>query len=194
MRKLGVICIIGLIGIGMLTACGKEKVKFGHITIVSELEDADISLPEYLAGEEVEAYGLQEVSQTGNGYAVQAGAAAEGDTNQTLYHVDGETRSKIVNETVAKIETQLETIVSDKEMYPLITDIEVEEDCTEFRIYMKEGEMNLYEMTLQMSFFILGNKYQIYAGKPVEEAVTTVVYIEKKSGREIYRADSTSMK
>ena len=194
MKKLAVIFVIGVLGVGILAACGKEKMKSGHITIVSELSDADISLPEYLSGEEVEAYGLKEVPQTGNGYVVQAGADVEEYSRQTLYHVDGETRSRIVNETAARIEAQMETILSDKEMYPLIKNVEVEKDCTEFRIYMKEGEMNLYEMTLQMSFFILGNKYQIYSGKTVEEAVTTVVYIDKKSGREIYRVDSTSMK
>lgn len=194
MRKLGLLCVIGLLGIGLLTACGKEKVKYGRITIVSELPDADIALPEYLMNEDAEVYGLSEVAQTGNGYAVQAGAAAQEQVKTTVYHVDGETRSRIVNETAEKVETQIETVLSDREMYPLITDIEAEQDCSEFRIYMKEGNMNLYEMALQMSFFILGDKYQVYIGKPVAEAVTTVVYINATSGQEIYRVDSASMK
>lgn len=194
MKKLGMLCVIGLFGIGMLTACGKEKMKYGHITIVSELSDADITLPEYLMNEADEAYGLSEVPQTGNGYEVQAGAAAQEHTKATVYHVDGETRSRIVNETAEKVEKQIETVLTDREMYPLITDIEAEQDCSEFRIYMKEGNMNLYEMALQMSFFILGDKYQVYIGKPVAETVTTVVYINEKSGQEIYRVDSASMK
>lgn len=178
----------------MLTACGKQEMEQGHITIVSELPDADIALPEYLLSADDEAYGLSEVAQTGNGYAVQAGAAAQEQIKTTVYHVDGETRSRIVNETAQKVETQIETVLADKEMYPLITDIETEQDCSEFRIYMKEGDMNLYEMTLQMSFFILGDKYQVYIGKPVAEAVTTVVYVNETSGQEIYRVDSASMK
>lgn len=193
-KYLAIICLIGVLGVCMLSACGKGKVKYGHITLVSELPDADISLPAYLGNEEVEIYGLEEVAQTGNGYTVQAGGAANEETQQTLYHVDGETRSKIANETASKIETQLENILSDKEMYPLITNIEAEEDCSEFRIYLKEGEMNLYEMALQMSFFILGDKYQIYAGKTPEEAETCVVYIAEKSGQEIYRVSSASIK
>lgn len=194
MKKIAVIGVVGLIGIGMLTACGKDKMKYAHITIVSELPDADISLPEYLISEDAETYGLKEVARTGNGYAVEAGAAAEEASDATLYHVDGETRSRIVNETAAKIEGQIENVLDDKEMYPLVTGIEAKEDGTEFRIYMKEGEMNLYEMALQMSFFILGDKYQVYAGKPAEEAVTTVIYVDKKSGTEIYRTDSASIK
>lgn len=194
MKKLGIICAAALIGIGLLAGCGKGKVNYGHITIVSELPDADIALPEYLVSEEVEAYGLEAVAETGNGYAVQAGADAEESAKQTVYHVEGEVRSQIVNETAGKIEEQLKTVLSDKKMYPLVKDIEVEKDCTEFRIYIKEGEMNLYEMALQMSFFILGDKYQVYAGKTAEEAVTTVVYIDQKSGEEIYRTDSASIK
>lgn len=177
-----------------LTACGEEKIKYGRIELVSELPDADISLPEYLISDEVETYGLQQVSQTGNGYEVQAGAAAEEAAAPTIYHVDGQTRSKIVNETAARIEMQIEAVLSDQEMYPLVADIQAEKDCSEFRIYLKEGEMNLYEMTLQMSFFILGDKYQVYNGKTAEEAVTTVVYIDKKSGQEIYRVDSAFIK
>lgn len=194
MKRLGIYLMIGAMGIGLLTACGKGKIKEGRITLVSELTDADIAVPEYLKGEEVEAYGLEPVAETGNGYVAEAGAAAEEAPAQTIYHVDGTTRSKIVNETAVKIETLINTALQDKEMYPLVKNIEVEPDCTEFRIYMKQGEMNLYEMTLQMSFFILGDKYQLYEGKTVEEIITTVVYLETGSGKEIYRVDSATMK
>ncbi len=44
-----------------------------------------------------------------------------------------------------------------------------------------------------ISFYTIGNKYQIYLGVPAEEAVTTVIYKNAETGEELARTDSNSM-
>ena len=46
---------------------------------------------------------------------------------------------------------------------------------------------------LVMSFYTVGNRYQIYNGVPADEAVTTVIYINDSDGSVVSESDSTSM-
>lgn len=53
--------------------------------------------------------------------------------------------------------------------------------------------MNTYEAMLAMSFYIIGDKYQIYCGVPEQDAVTIVRYVDADTGDVINEADSSSM-
>jgi hypothetical protein len=44
-----------------------------------------------------------------------------------------------------------------------------------------------------MSFYTIGNKYQIYTGTDASEALTTVVYVDSSTGETIATGDSSSM-
>ena len=109
------------------------------------------------------------------------------------YRIDGDTRTQLVNEIARELEESIASVLSDKYYYPDITDIQVNDSASEFTIFLNTDKPNLYESTLMLSFYTIGNKYQIYMGVPADEAVTTVIYINSETGEELARTDSTSM-
>ena len=60
-------------------------------------------------------------------------------------------------------------------------------------ISLSDGQMKIYESMPVMSFYTIGNRYQIYSGVPPEQAVTTVIYINDTDDSVISRTDSTSV-
>lgn len=161
------------------TACGSNPDsepdnRESMIKEVSNLPDAKITIPATLAGDE-----LTDVS-------------VENAGDNITYQLDGDTRTQILNDLASEIQTSIDTILADKEYYPNISDITVNSDCTEFTIYLTTDEPNLYESTLMMSFYTVGDRYQIYNGVSAEDAKTTVIYINAESGAELARTDSTT--
>ncbi|MDE7201664.1 MAG: hypothetical protein K2O91_07115 [Lachnospiraceae bacterium] len=61
------------------------------------------------------------------------------------------------------------------------------------RISLANGQMNIYESMFIMSFYTIGNRYQIYSGIPADQAVTTVVYINDADNTVISKTNSTSV-
>ena len=162
------------------TACGstpdsEPNNREAMIEEVSNLPDAKIKMPAVLAGDEL------------------TDMPVDADNNIT-YELDGETRTQILNELAAEIQTSIDTVLADKEYYPNISDITVNSDCTEFAIYLTTDEPNLYESTLMMSFYTVGDRYQIYNGVSAEDVKTTVIYKNAESGTELARTDSTSIR
>lgn len=51
----------------------------------------------------------------------------------------------------------------------------------------------MYESMLVMSFYTIGNRYQIYNGVPADQAVTAVTYVNAADNTVISRTDSTSV-
>ncbi len=120
----------------------------------------------------------------------------ETDSSQApmvTYRIDGDTRTELVNEITKELEESVSSVLADKYYYLDITDIQVNEDASEFTIFLSSDQPNLYESTLMLSFYTIGNKYQIYLGVPAEEAVTTVIYKNAETGEELARTGSTSM-
>lgn len=156
---------------------------------VSDLPDAQIKIPAALADEETVENPLSSDDTT------QADTLPHGtiDSDNTItYQLDGETRTQLINDLAAEIQSSIDTILADKEYYPNISDIRVNSDCTEFIISMTADEPNLYEASLMMSFYTVGDRYQIYNGVPAENAKTTVIYINEETGAELARTDSAS--
>ncbi|MCM1538742.1 MAG: hypothetical protein NC254_10120 [bacterium] len=114
------------------------------------------------------------------------------DRNVT-YHLDGDTRTRLLNDLARNIQDSIDAILADKYYYPNITDIRVNNDCTEFTIYLSADKPNLYESSLMLSFYTVGDQYQIYSGIPMEDAKTTVVYLRADTGAELARTDSTTV-
>lgn len=199
---------------GMLclaTACGSDSVsepdnRESMIKEVSNLPDAEIKIPATLAGDELadipvdsaddqqppniseSQLSSDDVSHTDG----QIHGTLDADNNIT-YELDGETRTQLVNDMAAEIQSSIHTILADKEYYPNISDISVNSDCTEFTIYLTADQPNLYESTLVMSFYTVGDRYQIYNGVPADDAKTTVIYVNADSGAELARTDSSTV-
>lgn len=143
-----------------------------------EIEDVQITIPAGLVGNEIPD---------------SITARVEEGSSDVVYSLSGEERENIVNRIAGDIEESIAAILSDKDYYPDIESIKPGSDYTTFTIELTEGRMNTYEAMLAMSFYTAGDKYQIYNGIPVDEAVTVVRYVDAKTGDVISEADSTSM-
>lgn len=142
-------------------------------------DDADITLPAGLVGDEVSDEQISDVDE---------------DTANVTYSLTGNERSSIISQLSDEITESISVILDDKDHYPNIASITPNDDYTIFTIALTDGNMNVYESMLVMSFYIVGDKYQIYNGVSAEEAVTVVRYVDSGTGTVISETDSTSMK
>ncbi len=135
----------------------------GTIEVAENLPDRDIKLPEYLEQEKEES-------------------PAPKEEEETVYHLSGEEQTKEAREIARRIEDGVREILANKEYYPHIAGISVNSECTEFNVKFSSRDISLYESVLQMSFCIMGNKFQLYQGKQENELMTVVNYIDADSG------------
>lgn len=147
------------------------------------LSDADITIPSALVGDEISELEIKEPTTT----------TEESLDNTTTLSLTGEERTSIVNDISSEITTNITTILEDDDHYPNIVSITPNSDFTEFTISLKDGVMNTYESMLVMSFYMIGDKYQLYFGVPASEVKTVIKYINDGTGEIISESDSTSM-
>lgn len=142
--------------------------------------DATITIPSILIGDEL--------SQIPAGDTV-----TENDDGTVTYSLKGEELDGILKEISENILSSIQDILDNDEYYPNITAITPSDNYATFTISLADGQMNMYESMLVMSFYTIGNRYQIYNGVPAEEAVTTVIYINAADESVISKTDSTSV-
>lgn len=160
--------------------CSSKQETSGTPETVEKILGADITIPSTLIGDEL-SLADTEIAVTDNG---------DGTVTCSL---NGEELTNVLNQITLHMADSIQTILEDNDYYPDITAITASNDCKCFTISLKDGQMNIYESMLVMSFYTIGNRYQIYNGVPIEEAVTTVVYINDANGSVISESDSTSM-
>lgn len=178
-----------------ITACGsapdnEPDNREAMIKEVSNLPDAQITIPATLVGDELADIPVDEERNIPSSDTKDN--SPDADNNITV-QLDGDTRTQLLNDMALEIQSSIDTILADKESYPNVSDIIVNADCTEFTIYLTINEPNLYESTLMMSFYTIGDRYQIYNGVSIEDAKTTVIYMNKESGTELARTDSSAI-
>jgi len=216
MMKKHLILFTCLLALACLTGCGKEPESADMVKEVQNLPDATITIPSVLVGSEAdELLPVEPDASAGTGSSTGETADSEEDSSSdentssgestdssgngtdqsptVTYQIDGDTRTELVNNIAKELQESIDTVLADKYYYPNISEIKVNEDATEFTICLTCDKPNLYESTLMLSFYTIGNKYQIYNGVPAEEAVTTVIYVNSETGAELARTDSKSM-
>ena len=154
---------------------------------VQSLPDAEINIPNALVGNEITEENAVLVTKADKETNVEA------PDNTSTYAISGEERTNIVNGLSQDVVDGINNILSNKEQYSNIVSITPNEDCTEFTISVKNGEINIYESMLIMSFYTMGDKYQIYNGVPQDEVKTIVRYVNDSTGEVIVESDSTQM-
>lgn len=147
------------------------------------LSDAEITIPSALVGDEISGLSVQESAQ----------ATEEPLTNTTTLSLTGEERTSIVHDISSETATNIAAILDDDDHYPNIMAITPNTDFSEFIITLKDGVMNTYESMLVMSFYMIGDKYQLYFGVPASEVKTVIKYINDATGEIVSESDSTSM-
>jgi hypothetical protein len=183
MKKYGFImaCILSA---GMIIGgCGSTASSVDADTEPTKVEfitfdDSEVTLPAGLAGTEVSEDNVVSVDE------------ASGDVT---YALTGNERTEIVNNLANEIDASISAILADKDYYPDIKSITPNSDYTVFTIELTGSTANIYESMLSMSFYTIGNKYQIYTGTDASEALTTVVYVDSSTGETIATGDSSSM-
>lgn len=195
-----------------LTACGSDAASSADAdpetrgTMIEEVEnlpDATIKIPAPLVGDELtDALGDpddqavpddQAASDPGEPSDENSRYGQPDEDNNFTLDLTGEARTQILHDLAAEIQDSIDTVLADKYYYPNISDILVNGDCTEFTICLTTDAPNIYESMLMLSFYTVGDRYQIYNGVPMEDARTTVIYINVNTGAELARTDSTSV-
>lgn len=142
--------------------------------------DADITIPSILIGEEL--------SQ------IQADNTPVDNGDGTVtYSLKGGELDSILQQIADSLSDSIQDILDNDDYYPNITAITHDADYTSFTISLSNGQMSMYESMLVMSFYTIGNRYQIYSGVPADQAVTTVIYVNDADDSVISRTDSTSV-
>ena len=176
---------------------------------VESLPDADITIPAGLVGTELKNPNQTETAETEATTNIDNSTADEissesskssGEVSYTqnadgtvTYSLSGDQRTTIVNELSAEITQSIQTILDNDDYYPNIVSITPNEDGTVFTISLEDGQMNTYESMLVLSFYTVGDKYQLYKGIPADQVKTTVIYTNDSTGEIISQTDSTSM-
>lgn len=146
----------------------------------AQQSDADITIPSILIGDEI--------AQT------QADSAATDNGDGTVtYSLKGDEIDRILYQIADNLSDSIQDILDNDDYYPNVTAITHDAEYTTFTISLSDGQMNLYESMLVMSFYTIGNRYQIYSGVLPEDAVTTVIYVNAADQTVISRSDSTSV-
>lgn len=148
----------------------------GTLAETPQFPDGSLNVPDYLQGDETENFSIIEETD-----------------NAVTYELSGEERSEAAAQIGLQIEESINQVLSDKEHYPGITGVSVNEDCTEFNVTFSGVSLSLYESTLPMSLYIVGNKFQLYQGTPEEELLTTVNYIDESTGEIFFTGTSLEM-
>lgn len=176
----------------LLTGCAADKSESisssdlaSTIQEVQSLPDAEINIPNALVG--------NEITEENAVLITDVEEESKENTSTTTYSISGEERTNIVNGLSQDVVDGINKILSNKEQYPNIVSITPNADCTEFTISVKDGTINIYESMLLMSFYTMGDKYQIYNGVPQEEAKTIVRYVNDSTGEVVVESDSTQM-
>ena len=142
--------------------------------------DADITIPSILIGEEL--------SQ------IQADNTPVDNGDGTVtYSLKGGELDSILQQIADSLSDSIQDILDNDDYYPNITEITHDADYTSFTISLSDGQMSMYESMLVMSFYTIGNRYQIYSGVPADQAETTVIYVNDADNSVISRTDSTSV-
>lgn len=170
---------------------------------VESLPDADITIPAGLVGTELSNPNQEASSEAEETTSADSDTADEesskeisytqNDDGTITYSLSGDQRTTLVNELSAEITQSIQTILDQDDYYPDIVSITPNEDGTVFTIALANGQMNTYESMLVLSFYTVGDKYQLYKGIPADQVKTTVIYTNFSTGEIISQTDSTSM-
>ena len=165
---------------------------------VESLSDADIIIPSALVGDEINILTKDKIQEanpiitTSEVSSDETSASTESlPPNTTKLSLTGEERTTIVNDISSELLDSIQAILDNDDYYPNVVAITPNINCSEFTISLENGTMNLYESMLVMSFYSIGDKYQIYAG--VSEPVTVVKFINAQTNEVISESTSDSM-
>lgn len=166
------------------TTEANELEALGSIEVEKELFDVSITLPADIMGEITQA----ELDKTciEMGY----GSITLNEDGSATYVMTKSQHKKLLEETKTSFDTSLAEMIGD-ENYPNVTDINANDDFTEFTITTKSTELSITESFSVMVFYMYGGMYGRFAGTEVDNV--SVTFINADSGEVISTANSSDM-
>lgn len=153
-----------------------QAVLEGELARADNFHGGSLTVPAYLQGSETDGFLVVEETE-----------------DYITYQMDESQQTQAVDRMALNIRESINQVLADREFYPDITGISVNEDCTEFNVSFSGTDLNIYETTLRMSLYIAGEKYQLYQGKNKDELLTTVNYIDGATGELISTGNSKDL-
>lgn len=135
--------------------------------------NGELTVPSYLQGEEAASFSVVEETE-----------------DSITYHLTKEQQSEAASLLAEQFKDSIDQVLADKEFYPHITGISINQNPTVIDVFFSGTQLNTYETTLRMSLYIAADKLQLYHGIAADEILTTVNYIDKDTGEIFSSGDS----
>lgn len=135
--------------------------------------NGELTVPSYLQGEEAASFSVVEETE-----------------DSITYHLTKEQQTETASLLAEQFKDSIDQVLADKEFYPHITGISINQNPTVIDVFFSGTQLNTYETTLRMSLYIAADKLQLYHGIAADEILTTVNYIDKDTGEIFSTGDS----
>lgn len=135
--------------------------------------NGELTVPSYLQGEEAASFSVVEETE-----------------GSITYHLTKEQQSEAASLLAEQFKDSIDQVLADKEFYPHITGISINQNPTVIDVFFSGTQLNTYETTLRMSLYIAADKLQLYHGIAADEILTTVNYIDQATGEVFSTGDS----
>lgn len=157
----------------------------GSIEVEKNLFDVTLTIPKDYVGDKTQE-ALNEFSKE-MGYK----SITLNDDGSATYVMTKTQHSKLLDETRTSINSSLAEMVGSDE-YPNFTNIEANDDFTEFTITTKSTKLDLTEAFSVIGFYMYGGMYAIFNGTEVENI--SVKFINADTGEVISETNSSDTK
>lgn len=166
----------------LLSGCSRQSAAVPETAVLPAQEtqeeiplvyNGELTVPSYLQGEEAASFSVVEETE-----------------DSITYHLTKEQQTETASLLAEQFKDSIDQVLADKEFYPHITGISINQNPTVIDVFFSGTQLNTYETTLRMSLYIAADKLQLYHGIAADEILTTVNYIDKDTGEIFSTGDS----
>lgn len=166
----------------LLSGCSRQSAAVPETAVLPAQEtqeeiplvyNGELTVPSYLQGEEAASFSIAEETE-----------------DSITYHLTKEQQTEAASLLAEQFKDSIDQVLADKEFYPHITGISINQNPTVIDVFFSDTQLNTYETTLRMSLYIAGDKLQLYHGIAADEILTTVNYIDQATGEVFSTGDS----
>lgn len=154
----------------------------GSIEVEKNLFDVSIVFPEDYVGDKTQA----DLDQLCKDFGYKSITLNEDGT--ATYVMSKKQHEELLEETRASINASLAELVGSEE-YPNFTDIEANDNFTEFTITTKSAELDLNESFSVLMYYMYGGMYSVISGEEVDNI--SVTFINADTGKIISESNSS---
>lgn len=156
----------------------------GNIEVEKQLFDVTLTIPADYVGESTQ----EDLDKIRDEYGYES--VTLNDDGSATYVMTKSQHKKMLDEYRTQINTSLQEMV-DSEDYPNFTDIEANDNYTEFTITTKSTELDFSESFSVLAFYMYGGMYAIFSGEAVDNV--SVTFVNADSGEVINTSNSADM-